>query len=320
MKRKILFIGGSLNQTSMMHKISTYFTDADIYFSPYYADGFVGMLTKWSMLNWTVLGGAFFESTCDYIKKNNLRLDYGGKKHDYDLIYLSSDLIVPKNIRAKKVILVQEGMTDPENLMFYLVKYLKLPRYLASTSTTGMSNMYKKFCVASEGYKELFISKGVDASKIVITGIPNFDHCAQFLDNDFPHKGFALVATSDARETFKLENRKRFIKEAVKLSKGKNLIFKLHPNEKWDRAYKEIKDIVPDAEVYQKENINPMIANCDILITKYSTVVYIGLALGKEVHSYFDLNMLKRLLPIQNGGISAENIANVGKQLLEEKE
>jgi hypothetical protein len=62
-----------------------------------------------------------------------------------------------------------------------------------------------------------------------------------------------------------------------------------------------------------------MIANCDVLITKYSSVVYVGLALGKEVYSYFDINMLKKLLPLQNNGASACNIALVGKKLLEDK-
>jgi hypothetical protein len=33
-----------------------------------------------------------------------------------------------------------------------------------------------------------------------------------------------------------------------------------------------------------------MIANCSTLITQYSTVVYTGIALGKEVHSYFDVS------------------------------
>ena len=63
-----------------------------------------------------------------------------------------------------------------------------------------------------------------------------------------------------------------------------------------------------------------MIANCDVLITRYSTVVYVGLVLGKEVHSDFDVNDLKRLLPIQNSGRSALNIAHVGRRLLAETE
>jgi len=60
-----------------------------------------------------------------------------------------------------------------------------------------------------------------------------------------------------------------------------------------------------------------MIANCDALITQYSSVVYIGLALGKEVHSYFDVEKLKRLTPLQNGGTSGRNIAQVCRGLLE---
>jgi hypothetical protein len=55
-----------------------------------------------------------------------------------------------------------------------------------------------------------------------------------------------------------------------------------------------------------------------VLITQYSSVVYIGLALGKEVHSYFDLEMLRLLAPIQNGGTSGQNIAQVCREILEE--
>jgi hypothetical protein len=60
-----------------------------------------------------------------------------------------------------------------------------------------------------------------------------------------------------------------------------------------------------------------MIANCCELITQYSTVVYVGLALGKKVHSYFDLDELKRLAPIQNGGTSAANIAKICRGILQ---
>jgi hypothetical protein len=52
-----------------------------------------------------------------------------------------------------------------------------------------------------------------------------------------------------------------------------------------------------------------MIANCDTLITKYSTVAYVGIILGKKVYSYFDLEELKKLAPFQNGGVSAKKIA-----------
>lgn len=315
-KKKILFIGGSLNQTTMMHKISAHFPHSDCFFSPYYSDKFLDFFAQRGILDFCILGGSFKQSTLDYIKKNNLNLDYKGTQNDFDLVFTCSDLIVPQNIRTKRLILVQEGMTDPENLIYYLVKYLKLPRWIASTSTTGLSNLYDLFCVASEGYKDHFIKKGVKPEKLIITGIPNFDNAVQFLNNDFPHKNYVMVATSDMRETFKYENRKKFISECKAIAAGRQLLFKLHPNENFERASAEIEKYAPGSLVFSNGNTDHMIANCDVLITKYSSVVYVGLALGKEVHSYFNLDELKRLLPIQNNGASAGIIAQTGMELM----
>lgn len=316
-RKKILFICGSMNQTSMMHQISTYLDNFDCYFTPYYADGLINLVANKGFLGNTILSGKFRKNTERYLSNNNLKIDYRGVNNNYDLIYTCSDLIIPKNIRNKKVILVQEGMTDPETIMFYLVKYLKLPRWFASTSPTGISNKYSLFCVASNGYKDLFVRKGAKEEKIIVTGIPNFDNANQYLKNDFPHKNFVLAATSDARETLKYENRKKFIKECVRIANGRQIIFKLHPNENFQRAKSEIKRYAPGSIVYTSGNTNHMIASCDMLITKYSSVVYVGLALGKEVHSEFNIEELKRLMPIQNNGTSAERIAHIGKHLLE---
>jgi len=302
----------------MMHKVSQHLEeDFDCYFTPYYADGFIGFLAKSGFLDFTILGGKFRENTEFYLASNRLKIDYRGENNNYDLVVTCSDLIVPKNIRSKKVILVQEGMTDPENYMYYLVKYLKLPRYLASTSTTGLSDRYDAFCVASEGYKDLFIKKGCKAEKINVTGIPNFDNCKVHLNNKFKYKDYVLVCTSDARETLKYENRKKFIEKAVKIADGRMLIFKLHPNEKVERAVNEIKKYAPGSLVFYNGNTNEMIANSSVLITKYSSVVYVGLALGKEVYSYFDTEMLKKMTPLQNDGTSSLNIANVCRKYIE---
>lgn len=317
-KKRILFICGSVNQTSMMHKISTYLDKKfECYFTPYYTDGFTEILRKTGLLDFTILGGTFRKNTEEYLAANNLKIDYRGMNFNYDLVFSCSDLIVQNNIKNKKVILVQEGMTDPETLIYYIVKYLKLPRYLASTSTTGLSDYYDYFCVASEGYKNLFISKGAREEKIIVTGIPNFDDAKQFLDNNIGIKNYVLVATSDRRETYNYENRKAFIKNALKIANGRQLVFKLHPNEEFERAIREIKELAPEAIVYTDININQLIANCDVLITKYSSVVYIGLALGKEVYSDFCLEKLQKLTPVQNGGTSARHIADVGEKLLE---
>jgi hypothetical protein len=291
----------------------------ECYFSPYYSDGFIGLLAKTPILNFSILGGQFRLRTLEYLKKHNLKIDSGGRNNIYDLVITCSDLIIPSNIRRSRIILVQEGMTDPENFFYYLVKYLKLPRWIASTSTTGLSDLYNKFCVASEGYRDFFIKKGVKPYKIVVTGIPNFDNCKEYLDNDFPYRDYVLVATSDSRETYKAENRKKFILKALKIADGRQLIFKLHPNEKHDRATAEINKFAPGALVFTDGNTEHMVANCSILVTRFSSVAYVGLILGKEVYSEFDINELKRLLPVQNDGRSAYIISVIARELLKTK-
>ncbi|MGA2297468.1 MAG: hypothetical protein ABSG15_07975 [FCB group bacterium] len=318
--KKILFICGSLNQTTMMHKISRHLSQYNCYFTPFYADGYIDSLAQKGYLDFSILGGNAREMTINYLIEQKLKIDYRGISQDYDLVLTCSDLIVQKNIKKTKIVLVQEGMTDPKNLAFFLVKWLNLPRYLAKTSTNGLSDEYDFFCVASDGYKEHFINNGVEPRKVLVTGIPNFDNCILYYNNNFPHKNYVLVATSDTRETFKYENRKKFIQNALDIADGRELIFKLHPNEKVDRAVKEIQLYAPNAKVFAKGNVHEMIANCDVLITKYSTCVYTGIALDKEVYSEFNLDELKKLTPIQNGGTSSKNIAELCENLLREEQ
>ena len=317
-RNKILLIGGSLNQTSMMHAIANALPDCDTFFTPFYSDGFLDYLNKAGLLDFCPIGdgGPSKRLTVEYIRDQKLPVDYGGLQRPYDLVITCTDIYVQQNIRRSRIVLVQEGMTDPETFMYRIVKKLRLPRYLASTSTYGLSDNYVKFCVASQGYRDFFTRKGVNPGKIVVTGIPNYDHLQKYCDNDFPHRGYVLVATSDARETYKWDNRKKFIAQCVEIAAGKQLIFKLHPNEKIQRATREINKYAPGALVYSRGPTEAMIANCDTLITQYSTVVYTGLALDKNVFSYFDVDELRRLTPIQNNGTSAENIARVCRSVM----
>ncbi len=211
-KKKVLLIGGSLNQTSIVHAVGTQLMDEyDCWYTPFYPDGGLQQaLLRVGALDLCIMSGQFLAQTERYLREHNLAIDYGGVRHDYDLVVTTTDLIVQRNIRRKPIVLIQEGMTDPENLMFHLVKALRLPRYLASTASMGLSDAYQMFCVASEGYRDFFIRKGVRREKIAVTGIPNFDNAARFCFNRFPYRGYALVATSDTRETFKRDDRRRF--------------------------------------------------------------------------------------------------------------
>lgn len=316
MSRNVLFIGGSLNQTTMMHQIAQRLEGCTAYFTPFFADGLLGLLAKAGLLDFTILGGRHRRETLRYLQENNLPIDEGGKSRRYDLIVTCTDLITQNILRAAPVVLVQEGIMEPEDWTFALVKYLKFPRYLANTAATGLSDCYETFCVASEGYRDLFIRKGVKPHKIAVTGVPNLDNFESFRDNDFPLRGYVLVATSSARETFKRDARLVFLHQVRKIAAGRPILVKLHPNENRRRAVSEIKRILPEAQIFTDGKIYPMIANCDVLITQYSTVTFAGLLLGKETHSYLNLDELRKLLPLQNGGRSAQRIAAICQDLL----
>ena len=315
MTANILFVCGSLNQTTMMHKISVHLEPFNCYFTPFYADGVIGLAAKAGLADFSILGGRHRRATEDYLQKEKLPVDPGGRQHNYDTVVTCTDLIVQNNIRGKRLMLVQEGMTESENFSYFLVRNLGFPRFVANTAATGLSNAYDVFCVASEGYRDLFARKGVNPDKIVVTGIPNYDHAAQYENNDFPHRGYVLAATSSIRETLKWDDRDRFLQQVRQISAGRDIIFKLHPNENAQRALREIRKYFPDAPIYTEGNAHHMIANCDVLIAQTSSVVFTGLALGKEVHSYLDQEVLKKLLPLQNGGKSLERIAEVCRQL-----
>jgi hypothetical protein len=315
---KALFICGSANQTRQLHEISRHLPELDAYFSPYYCDGYLERLRRFGLCDHTILGWPWRKQSLRYLRRHGLQVDHEARSHgrDYALVVTCSDVVMPRNVRGKPTVLVQEGITDPERLLFWARKLLPfLPRWLAGTAWTGTSNLYDRFCVASEGYRELFVRKGADPDKLVVTGIPNFDDCARYARNAIPAHGYVLVCTSDARETWKLDNRKRFIRRAVALAAGRPLMFKLHPNEDRARATAEIARWAPAATVYTSGSAEEMVANCAVLICQYSTLAFVGLALGKEVHSYWRIDELRRLLPLQGGG-AARRIAQVCRALL----
>lgn len=317
--KKILFIGGSLNQTRMLHKISTAL-EGDHYFTPFYAHGIIDMLARAGLLSFTILGGRHRKDTLDYIEKNRLKLDIRGNTGGYDLVITGTDLIIQKNIRNYPIVLVQEGMMDQAGWVLKLVRALHLPRWMANTAATGLSDAYDVFCVASNGNRDLFIQRGVRPDKIRVTGIPNFDNANAYLDNSYPDRDYILAATSNGRETFKPDKRRQFLEyvKQVADTEQKPIIFKLHPNEDASRAEQEIREFFPDASIIQHGDIGPMIANSLMLVSEYSSVLLLALAMNKEVRCSCNLEEVRQLLPIQNGGKSAQRIARICQRLLDE--
>lgn len=316
MTLRVLYICGSPNQTTQMHQISSFLPEAEANFTPYYGGPILDFAKKARLCEFSIAGTKLTRRCLDYLEAHSLKLDIGGRRGPYDLVLTCSDVVVPDNILGVPIVLVQEGILDPNNVLGELVrKFPVLPRWIAGTSTTGMSRAYSRFCVASAGYKRYFVARGAPEERLVVTGIPNFDNCARHLTNDFPHRGYALVCTSDARETLKLDKRREFVDWAVEKAGGRPLIFKLHPNENLRRATRELKRWVPDALVFESGDTNAMIANAEVLITQYSTVVFVGLALGKECYSYHPMEELVDLVPEQNGE-AAKRIADVCRDLM----
>jgi hypothetical protein len=315
-RRRLLFICGSLNQTTQMHDVSRELGEHEAFYTPYYCDGWLELCRRAGLAEFTIIGQKLRRRCLDYLESRGLPLDYAGRAGGYDLVVTCSDLVMPGNLRGRPVVVVQEGILDPPDAFLPLVRRFPfLPRWLAGTASTGLSLAYDRFCVASEGYRDHFVSLGVPAEKVAVTGIPNFDNCRRYEQNDFPHRGYVLVCTSDARETFKGDDRLAFLRRCREIAGGRPLFFKLHPNENAARARTEILAACPGAQVYATGCAEHMIANCDVLVTQYSSTVFVGLALGKECHSYFDLDALRRLLPVQHGR-AAREIAGVVREVL----
>jgi hypothetical protein len=307
-----------MNHTTQMHQIARELPECDAWFTPYYCDPPLDWLRRAGALEFVALGERHRRRCLGYLQDNALQIDLEGARHAgrYDLVLTASDLIVPKNVERTPIVLVQEGMTDPEDWRYSLCRTVKImPRWAAGSALTGLSLQYDRFCVASAGYRNLFIGKGVPADRIVVTGIPNFDNLRRLLGNKFPHKNHVQVCTSDLRETLRYDDRAGFLRGVAALAGTREVIFKLHPNENEARATREINRYVPGARVFAEGSAEEMIANANILVTQLSSVVYVGLALGLEVHSYFDLEELKRLLPLQNARAAA-NIAEVCRDVM----
>jgi hypothetical protein len=324
-KKNILCIVGSLNQTSQLHQIASFLDrEYNMFYTQLYGDGFAyKFVAESGFFDNTVLGknSSFTQRSKKYIKENNLVYDYRGESKDieYDLAIMSTDMVVPSSFLSKKMVWVQEGMIDPLTPIAKLVKKFNLPTFLpGNTSLNGTTNIADIYFAASKGYKKYFNALGTQSEKILTTGVPNFDNIIEMQNLQFEYKDYVLVATSDIRELGGNEDRVDFIKECVKIADGRQLIFKLHPNENYEKAIREIKNNSPEKTlIYNSGSIDPMIAHCHTLITQYSSTVYLGMILGKKIYSYFPIEELEANVPIQNGGNSAEIISEIIRDFME---
>jgi hypothetical protein len=318
MRPNALFICGSINQTTQLHAVSRRLLGFRKAFTPFYGTRLEEGMRRAGLNEATICGDRRRGWCLDYLRDHRLPIELDGAGAPYDLVVTCSDLMVPENIRASRVVVVQEGILDPEGIAYRLCRrFAWLPRWLAGTAMTGLSGGFDRICVASEGYRDHLVARGVPKEKVAVTGIPNFDDCKAYERNAFPERGYVLVCTSDTRETYKRDDVRAFLRRARRIALGRRTIFKLHPNEDVERSTRVIREYFPDAPIYSKGSAEEMIANCDVLVTQWSSTVFVGVALGKEVYTNFDPGEVRRLSPVQNGATSAANIASVCMQLLQ---
>jgi hypothetical protein len=300
-----------------MDAVARELPDWEPWFTPFYGDLLEDLLRVTRVAEMSIAGQKRWRWCIEYLRDHGRNVDVQGRRGGYDMVVACTDLVIPRNIRGLPLVVVQEGIMDRIGFLARLImRFPRLPRWGAGTALTGHSHAFDRFCVASEGFRDLFAARGVDPARMVVTGIPNFDHCARYARNDFPHRGYVLVCTSDARETWHRDDRPAFLRRAVAVAAGRQLIFKLHPNENHARASAEIRAVAPTALVYSAGSAEEMIANADVVIAQWSSTVLVAAALGKEVHSDVPADELRRLVPIQNGGRAAQNIARVCREVL----
>ncbi len=266
--QNILLICGTLTQTKAMLAIGEQLDDHHCYYTPFYCDGHLLAASKKGWLDFTAVAGPLRERTMGHLRDARVAIDDRGEGRTYDLVITCTDLVIQQNIKGQRIVLVQEGLTEPEGLLYWMVKHLGVPRVFANTAAFGLSDEYEVFCVASDGARELFLRKGIRPEKMVVTGIPNFDNVRTYLDNDFPHRNYVLVCTSNARETFKRDNRMRFLRRAIAIAGTRPILFKLHPAERHDRAIREITSLVADPLIYRDGNCEHMIANSTAVVAQ----------------------------------------------------
>ena len=315
MTTRALFICGSLNQTTQLHEIARELPEVEAAFTPYYCDAPLQWARRAGLLEFTILGFKLRRRCLAYLDEHGLPVDLEGRAGGYDLVVTCSDLVVPRNTRGLRTVVVQEGILDPFDWTFAVWRRLRwLPPYLTGTAATGLSGRYERFCVASEGYRDLFVGNGAPPERVVVTGIPNFDDCRRFrrtLPAPRVRPGLLVGRPRDVQAG----RPARLPAPLPHAGRRPPAVREAAPERGRAAGHPRSARSCPSARVFAEGSAEEMIANCAVLVTQYSSTAFVGLALGKEVHSYYGADELRRLLPVQNG-CAARNIAAVCRDVL----
>jgi hypothetical protein len=124
---RALFVCGSPNQTTHLHRIAAELAEVEACFSPYYGDLAVDLMRRSGLIEGTIGGNKLRGRCLEYLEAHSLPVDLEGRRGGYDLVVTCSDEIVPKNRRRAPIVAVQEGILDPDSWGWELVGVVNLP-------------------------------------------------------------------------------------------------------------------------------------------------------------------------------------------------
>src|SRR5579862_1877784 len=81
MKRpRVLFICGSMNQTTQMHQIAAQLGECDGFFTNYFDEGYPNVLKRLRLAEMTPLGYKLSARTLAYLERHHLPIDESGRR------------------------------------------------------------------------------------------------------------------------------------------------------------------------------------------------------------------------------------------------
>jgi len=284
MRKRIFFICGSMNQTTQMHQVSKHLPDYEHSFSPYYCHGFDEILRRLGLIEFTIAGNKVVGRCRTYLQNHGLFIDY-------------QERIRPTTWWLPARMYISRRTSETTGSYWFKRDYRPGIHNVSSRQTPpvpstvdggyGDDRSQRRipgFLCRKRGIPRFLHPKRRAPEKIVVTGIPN-SMTAAILHQRFSLQALRAGLHVTLRELFRREDREAFIRRAVEIAGGRQLIFKLHPIENVERATREIIAHAPGAMVFATGSAEEMIANCDVLITRFSSTAFVGVALGKETYS-----------------------------------
>ncbi len=158
---QVLFVCGADRQTHEMHRIAQQLSDCRVWFTPYYGGTVLTMLRELGMLERTIAGNRLGEECLGYLRNHHLPIDLDGRRARYDLVVTCSDLVLARNTRARRVVVVHNGRLGVSHLLGSRIAH-RLSRWLGQSPS--------RWCVTSEADRESLHRLGFPGERITVIG------------------------------------------------------------------------------------------------------------------------------------------------------